>query len=135
VTADHRITVAAVVLLAVGLLLIPAALLQWRKDRRLRAVGERTDGLVTRLRWSGGYAYPVFTFRTPDGRTFEVDSHVGTSPPPCRAGAEVRVLYDPDDPEHARIDRVLFGAGRIVLSLIVGIAFVLVAVWLLRDAR
>ena len=130
---DHRFLIGGVVFLVLGSFLTLGALLEWRRERRLRAVGARTDGVVTRLRWSGGNAYPVFRFETPDGRTFEVEAQAGSSPPPFDSGAPVRVLYDPANPEHARIDRAAYGPGRIIWLVLIGLTFAAIGVWLLST--
>ncbi|MBE2315726.1 hypothetical protein DVA67_007050 [Solirubrobacter sp. CPCC 204708] len=36
----------------------------------------------------------------------------------------------PAKPEHARIDRARFGAGRIVMLLLIGLVFTAAGVWL-----
>ncbi|MDA0183189.1 DUF3592 domain-containing protein [Solirubrobacter phytolaccae] len=132
--ADHDVVIAVAMSLAIGAFAIVAALLEWRKERHLRAVGERTDGVVTRLRWSGSRAYPVIQFQTPDGRVLEVEGQLGSSPPMYRDGAAVRVLYDPKNPEHARIDRAAFGIGRIIFLMLFGLVFAAVGTWLLSGA-
>jgi len=134
-TADRRATFALVAMIAMGAFCIVLAAREWHRERRLRKVGHRTHGVVTRLRWSAGNAYPVFAFQAPDGRTVEVKSNVGTSPPLYRGGETVRVLYDPADPEHAHIDRTTFGMGRVVLCLSVGIGLFAFGLWLLRGTR
>jgi hypothetical protein len=129
--ADGRFLIAAVLTLAVGSFAILVAMLEWRRERRLRAVGERTDGVVTSLRWSGTKAFPVFRFQTPDGHIVAVKGQFGSSPPMYRDGDPVRVLYDPADPQNARIDRAAFGTLRIVFFLALGTLFAAIGVVLL----
>ena len=126
---------AAIALMALGALFVAAAVHAWRKDRRLQAVGQRADGVVTGLRWHGAQAFPVFRFQTRDGRGFQVEGRLGTTPPMYRVGAAVRVLYDPANREHARIDRAAFGTGPTVLFVLVGLVFAAAGVWLARDPQ
>lgn len=56
-----------------------------------------------------GFAvYPVFRFETRDGRTVTAVDEVGTRYRQHKLGQQVPILYDPDDPNRARIDRGLF---------------------------
>lgn len=47
---------------------------------------------------------PVVEFTTATGRRIEFVSSVGSSPPSHRVGEPVKVLYQPADPDSARID-------------------------------
>ena len=49
------------------------------------------------------YRYPVVRFQTRDGRTVEVESETETSGFSQKPGEQVEVLYDPLNPEEARI--------------------------------
>jgi hypothetical protein len=46
---------------------------------------------------------PVFTFTTRNGRSMTVESHTYSAPPEFSVGQKVRVLYEEDHPERARI--------------------------------
>jgi len=48
--------------------------------------------------------FPQFTFSTPDGRLFTINSNNGTNPPEFKPGQQVTVLYDRANPSNARID-------------------------------
>jgi hypothetical protein len=48
--------------------------------------------------------FPQFTFSTPDGTSFTINSNNGTNPPEFKRGQQVNVLYDRANPSNARID-------------------------------
>jgi len=47
---------------------------------------------------------PVFSFETAGGRTYTITSRSSSNPPAFEVGEAVNVLYDPADPDGARID-------------------------------
>jgi hypothetical protein len=51
---------------------------------------------------STNYA-PVFSFTASDGRTYTVTSNTSSNPPGFDPGQDVRVLYSPRNPSHARL--------------------------------
>jgi hypothetical protein len=72
--------------------------------------------------WTGGGSgarvpmsiyYPVVRFRAADGREVEARTRMGTSFKRVREGEPVTVLYDPDDPTHAQLER----SGGLVIVL------------------
>src|SRR3954470_14913436 len=84
---------AGLVFVALGLRLI-------RTGRRLRSTGVHVQGVVVRLRWepgenNGGLFYPLLRFQTTDGRMMEIESDVGSTPPPAREGSPVAVVHRP----------------------------------------
>lgn len=106
--------VVAVILLVVCAGLVVA-------DNNFRAKAVPADGTVISYatkrdgdRHRTTYA-PVVRFSTPDGRTFEFTSGIYKSGKP--ATGQVRVLYDPDDPQHAKVDD---NAGRLLGPVITG---------------
>jgi len=85
-------------------------------------------GNTTRMDPRGTQSYvPVVRFRASDGRVARfTDLSFGTIPPTYKAGDKVRVLYDPKDPETARIrswSRLWLGSA---ILMIVGLVPVLV---------
>ena len=106
------------------------------RTRRFLARAVRVPGMVTGLRRSpssgnGGSTYrPQFAFRTYEGREVHTESSIGSNPPPARPGQSITVLYDPRDPNRARVDSLVgrggyiawcftvFGAGFTVLCII-----------------
>ncbi|MFI6993910.1 DUF3592 domain-containing protein [Nonomuraea wenchangensis] len=98
----------------------------------LRRHGTRVPGVVMRLRQSGGHRkgvyYPTLRFQTLQGSVVETESDLGFNPSPVRPGQQVMVVYDPERPQHVRLD----GAGgsgvlHSVLFLIVGAVVLVVS--------
>jgi hypothetical protein len=86
---------------------------------------------------SGSASYvPVVEFQTSDGEVVRFTDGIGTFPPEYEVGAEVSVLYDPENVHSARTStwkRIWFGP-----TLITGIGMLPVAVgiglgWLMRQ--
>ena len=50
------------------------------------------------------YYAPVFTFQDAKGASHTVTSDTGSGKPAYEVGQPIRVLYDPADPQQARID-------------------------------
>ena len=55
----------------------------------------------------GGYA-PMYQFRTVDGQRIEILDELSTNPPRYQVGQEIDVLYEPGNPEKARINKWLY---------------------------
>lgn len=99
-------------LIAVGLLI--GAVYTKRNTEDFLSEALRTGGTVVRIEstyssssgGSGSYTYyPVVGFVTEAGASVEVRDRVGSNPPSFRRGDAVSVLYDPNDPQSAWIDR------------------------------
>jgi hypothetical protein len=60
------------------------------------------DNVVVARATGASYA-PVVDFRTMEGETVRFADGVGSIPPDYEVGAEVKVLYDPDDVHSARV--------------------------------
>ena len=65
--------------------------------------GGKVIELVRSSDEEGTYYQPRFEFQTPDGETWTVLSKVGSCPPAFSVGESVDVLYQANDPAHARI--------------------------------
>jgi hypothetical protein len=66
------------------------------------ARGTVVDNVVVAFASGASYA-PVVDFRTLGGETVRFTDGVGSVPPEYEVGAEVKVLYDPDDVHNARV--------------------------------
>ena len=84
--------------------------------------------------------YPVFTFKDSKGQTHEIDSSSGQYPPAYKVGDTVTVLYQPEQPENAKLDSffdiwgwaaMLGGFG--VLDLVVGLGMLAVVFIIQRS--
>jgi Protein of unknown function (DUF3592) len=103
--------------------------------RKFKKSAARAKGRVTEKVYSLGngdmgatYA-PRFEFKTPEGESRSVLSATGSMPAGFRVGDEVRVLYDPSNPNDAKIDSVMQLWFMPMLLGIVGI--VALGVWLI----
>ena len=113
VAAFNRII--AVVSLGVGLAIV--AVCGWTAHRvhldefvihHARAQGRVVENQAVQVgRGSpGGTFYrAVVRFRPGAGRDVTVDDWMSESPPSFRVGESVTVIYDPEEPDHAMIDR------------------------------
>ena len=96
----------------VGFLLAALALLFWLRTRAFLGTAQKAQGTVIRMVYSsdsdggGGYS-PVYTFRTMSGQVIEVTDRMSSNPPQFKEGQIVDVLYDPENPNRARINKWL----------------------------
>ncbi len=74
---------------------------QGKIDRLEQHEYTRRSGGITRKRVA---YHPVFTFQDAKGASHTVVSSSGSGRPQYEAGAQVPVLYDPAEPQNARID-------------------------------
>jgi len=126
----------------VGILLLIVCAIITMAAVQYREAAVSTTGTIVDLRTgqscSGNSCsliyYPVVTFRTADGRQITFASNSGSSLQP-QVGKHVRVLYQRNDPAHARLDSfVAFWVGPLVAGIL-GIVFtlvgsILIIVWL-----
>ncbi len=110
---------------AVGVLFAGLGFHSYRSTRAFLARAHRVPGVVVDLSWSrsrnGGTYHPVLRFQTLDGRTVQATSDVGSRPAPARPGQAVTVLYDPENPQEARLD-TMTGRGTLlgVIFMVIG---------------
>lgn len=114
-----------------GLAVYGAVLLA--RTRRFLGGAQRAEGAIVGWREERRHAgdsrsrtlYPTLRFRTPDGREIETEAQVGVNDPPADPGS-VTVLYDPADPDRARLSSVggrgyaeslLFLVGGLLLAV------------------
>jgi len=94
----------------VGLLLTALALFFWLRTRAFLGTAQKAQGTVIQMVYSsdseggGGYS-PVYTFRTMNGQVVEVTDRMSSNPPQFKEGQIIDVLYDPDNPNKARINK------------------------------
>jgi hypothetical protein len=127
----------SVLLLAVAFLVL--GMISYRRVVRFIQSAAAAEGTVIDLRLrhdSDGdpLYYPVFRFQDSAGKEYEICSDTGSNPPGFAKGAPVDVLYDPSDPESARLDSfvqlwflttLLFGFGGV--ATVASVALFLVA--------
>jgi hypothetical protein len=93
-------------------LLVLAAFFTWRTSSFIQR-SQSAPGRVTALEPVTGqdsgsnrtinYA-PVFSFKAADSKTYSVTSSTSSNPPGFEVGDDVTVLYNPEDPQQARIN-------------------------------
>lgn len=93
----------------VGFLLAALALFFLIRTRIFINNSEQTQGTVTQIVYSrdsenSDYT-PVFRFRTFQGQEVEVSGNLRTNPPQFQVGQTIDVLYDPENPQKARIKK------------------------------
>jgi Protein of unknown function (DUF3592) len=69
------------------------------------------------------------------GHTYRFKDSIGSSPPSYRRGDEVAVLYDPDQPRNARIDRGRWNKAMPLLVSAFGALLCSLGVWIVARRR
>ncbi|QQG37170.1 MAG: DUF3592 domain-containing protein [Micavibrio aeruginosavorus] len=84
----------------------------YNKQSGFEATAMKARGEVVRLisksDSDGMTYYPEISFTTRDGREIEFRDSVGSNPPSAERGDEVKVLYNPERPSEAIVDRGWF---------------------------
>jgi hypothetical protein len=94
----------------VGGLLFAIGLFLFVRTRIFLGKAQEVKGTVIRMVYShsseggGGYS-PVYQFRTIGGEVIEKQDHLSTNPPMFKEGQQIDVLYDPANPQGARIKK------------------------------
>jgi hypothetical protein len=110
-----------VVFSLVGALLLVVGIILWINTRMFAARAQRVKGTVDHMKFrhdseGGGYA-PVFQFKTLSGESIQVAEMIYSNPPQFQAGQVVDVLYDPQNPKRARINK---GSSLYFVPLLLG---------------
>jgi hypothetical protein len=116
---------------AVGTVLLIASVLLYSSTSRFIANAASAQGKVidlVRSRSNSGSSSestyrPVVVFTSPAGRHIEFTSGVGSNPPSHTVGEDVTVLYDPSNPNQARIKSFFSLWFGCVLVLALGVIF------------
>jgi hypothetical protein len=99
--------------------------------KAVHAQGAVVDLAVSHSGSGDGHTYAAIVEFQVDGSTYRFTDSVGSNPPMYRRGDLVSVLYDPDRPRHARIDRGVW--NRLLPTLVGGFGALLCSfgVWAL----
>ncbi|MGY3233339.1 MULTISPECIES: DUF3592 domain-containing protein [unclassified Bradyrhizobium] len=95
--------------LLVGLILLGLGLFDLGSTVAFLARAEQTEarfaGAIARSggNHGGTFLYPTFQFVTRDGRAITITSSSGSTAQPYADGEQVRIAYDPQQPEGARL--------------------------------
>jgi Protein of unknown function (DUF3592) len=118
------------VVFSLGALLLVLGVIIWINTRLFMARAQQVKGSVDHMKYrrdsdGGGYA-PVFQFKTLGGESIQVAGIIYSNPPQYKAGQVVDVLYDPKNPQRARINKgsnmyfvpfLLVGCGIVLLII------------------
>jgi hypothetical protein len=94
----------------VGLLLAAIAIFLFIRTRIFLSTAQEVKGTVIRMVYhhssegGGGYS-PVYQFRTLEGQIIEAGDSMSSNPPMFHEGQVIDVLYDPRNPQKARIKK------------------------------
>lgn len=94
----------------VGGLLALIGVFLFIRTRIFMNTAQEVKGTVVRMVWSsdseggGGYS-PVYQFRTIEGRVIEKQDSLSSNPPMFKEGQTIDVLYEPANPQNARIKK------------------------------
>lgn len=94
----------------VGGLLFAIGAFLFIRTRIFLGKAQEVQGTVIQMVWSsssdggGGYS-PVYQFRTISGQMITVQDSLSSSPPMFQVGQTIDVLYDPENPQNARIKK------------------------------
>jgi Protein of unknown function (DUF3592) len=94
----------------VGFLLAAIGIFLFVRTRIFLGRAQEVKGTVIRMVYShssegGGTYSPVYQFRTIEGQMIEVGDSVSSNPPMFHEGQIIDVLYDPSNPQKARIKK------------------------------
>lgn len=111
----------------VGGLLFAIGAFLFIRTRIFLGKAQEVQGTVVEMVWSsssdggGGYS-PVYQFRTISGQMITVKDSLSSSPPMFQVGQTIDVLYDPENPQYARIKK--FWSLYFVTILLCGMGFI-----------
>lgn len=94
----------------VGGLLFAIGLFLFVRTRIFLGRAQEVQGTVVRMVYrhssegGGGYS-PVYQFRTIEGQVIEKQDSLSTNPPMFKEGQQIDILYDPANPQSARIKK------------------------------
>jgi hypothetical protein len=140
------IAICAVLAFFLGLGLLAVAVALVIDTRHDIATAARADGIVTDLivdRDSDGETYhPHVRFVTAKGEPVEFTSSVGSNPAGFDIGEHVTILYDPSDPQGARIDSfvqlwfvpIMVGVFGLVFATAGGVVSIVFLRWSRRPS-
>jgi hypothetical protein len=92
-------------------------------DDLIQEASEDSEG-----NWST-YYYPLFQFRTSDGKDIQVRSKAGSNPSYFRIGQSVQVLYNPNDAQSAQINSFSQLWLGTVICFVLGDVFMLIGLF------
>ena len=124
--------IASIILGFVGVVLLGIAFFLWTRTREFVATARPVKGTVIRLvRDSEGASAPVFKFVASNGDAIEKHDTMYSNPPAHKVGDVVDILYDPNNPQGARVAKSSNLYFAPILLAVMGVVFLgSGAVWL-----
>ncbi len=140
-----------VVLMLAGAFFIAMGVREFVTTQRFLAKASAADGVVVKVdkvvdhQWTGSgdrqryeevtLYYPVVRFVTASGQVVQYTDDLGEDPPAYQVGDSVRVLYDPANPQKARLDTSLSRWLDAAVPTIIGLVILVVSVVILLFSR
>lgn len=121
----------------VGGLLVLIGVFLYIRTRIFIGKAQEVKGTVIEMVYSrnsdgdGGFS-PVYQFKTLDGQNIVIHDSLSSNPPRFQVGQEVKVLYDPGNPQKARLNKwmnlyfvpvLLAGIGLIFGGVVFALVF------------
>jgi len=124
--------IASVALGFVGVILLGIAYFLWMRTKAFMATARPVKGtVISMLTDSEGASAPVFKFTASNGDVIEKRDTMYSTPPAHKVGDIVDILYDPNDPQNARVAKSSSLYFAPILLAVMGVAFMGgAAVWL-----
>lgn len=130
-------------LLLVAVVLIGLGVKDVVTTRRFLAGTSAADGVVVKVDdvttshkdGTTSRYYPVVRFVTGSGQVVQYRDHLGENSPAYRVGDPVRVLYDPANPQRARLDTWASLWLEAMILLMIGVPLLFVSAVILLFAR
>jgi hypothetical protein len=118
-----------VLIWAVAAVFVAYAIRGRRESRQFAAGAARAQGVVVELvggpapgpQTPGMLSYPVVRYRATDGQEVVFRSNFGARPSPWRPGQPVTVLYNPANPQEARIETSARSTGLPALFVVLAV--------------
>lgn len=93
----------------IGVLMVALGAFFWFRTKNFVGSAQEAKGTVTEVRYDsdseGGGYYSVFKFKPINGQEIEKVSNMRTNPAQHQVGQVIDVLYDPNNPNDARIKK------------------------------
>ena len=123
---------ASIALGFVGVVLLGIASFLWMRTKQFVATARSVKGtVINMLKDSEGASAPVFKFTASNGDVIEKRDTMYSTPPAHKVGDIVDILYDPNNPQSARVVKSSNLYFAPILLAIMGVVFLgSAAVWL-----
>ena len=123
---------ASIALGFVGVVLLGIAYFLWMRTKQFVATAHPVKGtVISMLMDSEGASAPVFKFTASNGDMIEKRDTMYSTPPAHKVGDIVEILYDPNNPQDARVVKSSSLYFAPILLAVMGVVFIGSAVvWL-----